>query len=1056
MYVQRCVSTSGLIIALIILSCSSGQVKARSMGGVPSQSPGSVIGTTWFDQQQLGAMGRMIGWSLHGQPETLMVHFSWMYMPGPEFLFRQYRYTSWNAASGSFGPEVSLQSADDFAGYVGVDAAGDGRAVVGGHNRELSDWLYDCHFYWDSLPGAGNFTSSSQVPRSIAEYEGESGQEVIWPKFRYQEGVTDTVLHVLAWEATDPPAARALYYFRKVGGNASGVWDDPPYIVDTIHTPGYDVAADGNSKVALVWVANLPCAGDPCDTCSGFDCRTYPQNDNDLYYQISNNQGVTWQPRVNLTNNVDDEDGYRPYTDLSALVTSDNNLHIVWNARTWPAGGPYDLLRGQMLHWSENTPVIRAVHDFDWDQTTCDGGAWQLNASKMTLSECDGKLYVLFVQFNDVPNGVENDCAGSSNQGYPTGAANGDLYLTISSDNGATWDDARNLTDSRTPGCDSTGGIGGPCQSDHWPSMARFGTDYTGDFSGATIVVPAGSSDPGTFYLDVQYINDHSAGSVVENEGFWSQAEVLWFRLACVAPIVMAQFDITPDSVGYPNWTKHGQQYNQAAVIRNDGNGMLTYSITVQEDTGPPGWLTHSGFGGSVSSGLSNLDTGLIHINTGGIVDNPGTTVHLAGRLIFNSNAPTSPDTFAISFLVTDTLYTPVWDTISTTCLSLTVANTGNCGNQGTGKVNMDYVLSGDCDSSTMIYLYDGSPVIGYIKGLDTVVNYSIYGVMFTDEAGFVPSGAHSPTVDSGAYQRFHSGRFLTHDSLVALEKTWYAPLATDSCTFVIECLKLWVDRDTTIDSVRIGEAIDWDIPSDSSTNNGSGFDTSRVLIYQYGAEYNQDDSTECQDNDRRLGGMALLDRFVNGQRDTVPPYGAHTADNATYVHPNSGFTPGELYARMADSGFMVYQSVDPDSQFVDLHTLMVFDVGLQLEPGDTLEYYLVLTTVQNGSVVDLQEAVDAAHQWYCDYVSPVSCGCCNGDGRRGNVDDQSGPGGEVDVADLTYLVSFLFQGGQAPPCTEEGNVDGIVGVGGPLDVADLTFLVSFLFQGGAPPSPCP
>ncbi len=82
--------------------------------------------------------------------------------------------------------------------------------------------------------------------------------------------------------------------------------------------------------------------------------------------------------------------------------------------------------------------------------------------------------------------------------------------------------------------------------------------------------------------------------------------------------------------------------------------------------------------------------------------------------------------------------------------------------------------------------------------------------------------------------------------------------------------------------------------------------------------------------------------------------------------------------------------------------------------------------------------------------------GCCNGDGIRGNVDNIAGAGGEIDVADLTFLVAYLFQSGNAPPCMDEGNVDGITSVGGPIDVADLTFLVEYLFLGGPAPVACP
>ncbi|HWR82895.1 MAG TPA: alpha/beta fold hydrolase [Candidatus Deferrimicrobium sp.] len=78
---------------------------------------------------------------------------------------------------------------------------------------------------------------------------------------------------------------------------------------------------------------------------------------------------------------------------------------------------------------------------------------------------------------------------------------------------------------------------------------------------------------------------------------------------------------------------------------------------------------------------------------------------------------------------------------------------------------------------------------------------------------------------------------------------------------------------------------------------------------------------------------------------------------------------------------------------------------------------------------------------------------CCIG--TTGNVDGLIGPAGEIDVTDLTYLVGYLFQSGQAPPCDDEGNVDGITGPAGAIDVSDLTYLVAFLFSGGAAPPAC-
>ncbi|MBU8935037.1 MAG: T9SS type A sorting domain-containing protein [candidate division Zixibacteria bacterium] len=76
-----------------------------------------------------------------------------------------------------------------------------------------------------------------------------------------------------------------------------------------------------------------------------------------------------------------------------------------------------------------------------------------------------------------------------------------------------------------------------------------------------------------------------------------------------------------------------------------------------------------------------------------------------------------------------------------------------------------------------------------------------------------------------------------------------------------------------------------------------------------------------------------------------------------------------------------------------------------------------------------------------------VIVGCCIGD--RGNVDGD--PADEINIADLTYLVAYLFTGGPPPPCMEEADVNG----DGEINIADLTYLVAYLFTGGPPPVVC-
>jgi len=69
----------------------------------------------------------------------------------------------------------------------------------------------------------------------------------------------------------------------------------------------------------------------------------------------------------------------------------------------------------------------------------------------------------------------------------------------------------------------------------------------------------------------------------------------------------------------------------------------------------------------------------------------------------------------------------------------------------------------------------------------------------------------------------------------------------------------------------------------------------------------------------------------------------------------------------------------------------------------------------------------------------------------RGDIDrDGYGPG----LADLSYVVDYMFTAGPPPPCAEEGNVDA--DARNEIGISDLVYLIDYLFCGGPPPPPCP
>jgi FG-GAP-like repeat/FG-GAP repeat len=94
------------------------------------------------------------------------------------------------------------------------------------------------------------------------------------------------------------------------------------------------------------------------------------------------------------------------------------------------------------------------------------------------------------------------------------------------------------------------------------------------------------------------------------------------------------------------------------------------------------------------------------------------------------------------------------------------------------------------------------------------------------------------------------------------------------------------------------------------------------------------------------------------------------------------------------------------------------------------------------------REFVGGVWSGYTNPFAVYVTGCCIN--LRGNAN--GGVGDAANVADVAYLVKFLFQSGPPPPCPDEANVNGT----GSTNVSDVAYLVKFLFQSGPPPAACP
>ena len=1092
---------------------------------------GYKLGETHYEWQHNSSMGRQLEWgSDPACPWTL--HADWMYLPSGVLVDRQILYNGWE---GSAGAEIGIfdqfQGGGDYAGYPTLDVTADNRAVVGAHNDVGTTGKYVSTAWWQFGCNQSLFSYTVGIPDALDEcgntaLDSPGDDDYVWPKIAIQDPPDgEQVLHICASVFGGGSGQQAFGYFQKVGDNSGGTWTFG-CAIDTIgNGESYNLATGPDGEIGIAWQARLPDPLQaPCDTCSENATSGDIGEDRlngDLYMQINRNYGRGiigtpfqddpgqpnpnyWENRVNITRHVGYEqtgrNGFRPYSDLSALFTLDGVFHVAYIGMVWewPDFGTY---RCRTFHWSEELgfdidgiPNIRTVASAQWEVNICNPGAFNNNQAKMSISECDGKLYVMWVELNS-PNttGNENhdDCAFRAFEaggGDFSGAANGDLFVSVSGDNGLTWDFPRGITDSyggptgNPNGACDPATTAGPCPSEHWPSMSSYGTNYAVSLPDPTNVVDIDENPPysGSHFLDIAFLDDVDPGGAIMEQGDWYNIDFKWVRIPCVEPVSAPGFVMAPTIFDYPACIKHGEDSVLEIRVENTGNDIMTLEVTPEEDASAySGWLAASGFPATVPSGLGNLVTGDITFNSGLVIDDLGTVIRVTGRVLFDHNAPGDVDTFFVEMIVADTCVLPQWDTVVTNCTELIVSTHGNAGKGGApGGKHLDYFgdspdngewLAEDAGATPNVYVYDASTIYGTVNDDDTMMYWGMFEMTIAD------TFAIQPQHDTTALGRvpahftetwadgFYTGLYTARDSALGFEAKWYANIdVAYSCGFVIKETKVYSLDGMAHDSVVLGEAIDWDIPSDSaSSDNTSGIGDDLVpavsnLMYQQGTEWegfndDDEDTDGGWDETERYGALYYLRGYQyddEGKQTAIfeNPDGMYTASNSKYVYPyDLGFHVDSLFKNHAQTGQNVSDSVD-----TDLHMGMTYLLKYNLGAEDTLYFYTAYLTTMNDlfpTATSRSSGPGAIAQdaWaFFDNYLRHEEGCCNLPGDAN--DDES-----VDISDLTYFVDYMFGGGPGPICPEEFDNDNNCS----NDISDLTYYVDYMFGGGPDPMPC-
>ncbi len=962
----------------------------------PSASPGRTMGTTYYDYQHNGSMGRQVSY----MPGTQWLHFVWMKGHSPTSdTARKIAYNALNlqvnAWAHNFGAEGGKifpegLPGEDIGGYTGCDVRSDGGVVIAYHGGP-DETNYGSRAGYDTyIPNAYIVFGAAPLPpncENVITGKYEIDSKYIWPIVDWSDSSGTSIIHMIAMESQQVVEnIQSMIYYRQ---EANGSWGTCGNFIDSIYslTPVVRVDPTDHSHMAIVYGKPIYYDGDPNDPCG------WTQWQNDVVYVESFDYGKSWSGIINVTDyseggtvDISTLVNGLCYTDLSAMFDTGGKLHIVWNtAMRNVAGGEGcdpDPATSRIWHWDDGLGAcITIVYDAATPSRDLDPGAFNLSASKPNISECDDKFYVSFTRFGALADGDYNL---DNSEG---GQANGEIFLTGSTNGGVTWGEAINLTNSPTPDC-----LSGECDSDHWSSMAMYSSDS----------------------VHIQYINDTDAGGSVQGEGAVTESPVKYLSHPCFIPEGYCKVGHTPTSIGYPmhiapddlsTGCTASTDTTFIIMLTNTGNEDTDYAISESSD--PDNIITEiSTSSGPLPAGCGN--TVEIEITLGPVADSGVYYADITIATCTGRDIVTIP----VQLYVQCKFFVPEKKILETNCWAVAVWNVPRAGLAQRGdEGNMWW------ESVDEYFMYDNGLILTYADDHSNTT-FSVFDGSNSDREFRALSLCSTYT--AATYQ-YAYGVFTTQDTAITGEVEFYIPTNSDTCV-LIERIKVTNKSDAQI-TIHIGEGIDWDIPA--SDQNHGNIDESRNMVYQYGVD---------PDYASYHGGASIW--------HDIP--GAAIMQNDIWVYPNSGYDPEEIGDFLAThTGFVNWENADPDSA-EDLNCAYVIARNVVLDVDSSYFFCKVKASSITG-LTDLQDQIDMGMAWIERHEIECQCGSSGPDCVAG---DANGSGG-VDIDDVVYLINYIFGGG--PPPVQDNCCGDANGSGG-VDIDDVVYLINYIFGGGPPP----
>jgi hypothetical protein len=1035
-----------------LMSSASGVFPTAFCGETVILSPyDTCIGCTWYDYQHNSRIPRMNQndyqeFVLTGPPDTLGngLHYCFMFCDSWGVGNKRYiAYAYQDPPDGWTGLPAAVITKQGFrAGYTGmvVTRPLDGyfknpsRGVVIYHTTEPvypnTDDMGVRISIEPSDPGAGDMEGGAywyDIPDSV-DFE-ESSFKGMWPS-----GDIDSLnrIHIVFTEGDTAAGWSWQGYVRceERPGDSLMCWAPGK---DSVHiekeTQYFEplnqaaffaksgvigvtaVTSKVSNRVALVWPSLAEVESD-----SG-----YYQVFNDVFYMESFSGGDDWfsggfPARTNITK-YDSSDLVRCYGEVSAVYDLDDSLHVFWHTHYRDiATDGYDGTDVALWHWSKATvricdgdtlPGVK-VHQAGWEAYP---GAWNRNIAKITSGvgvlpdSNENYLYVHWTQF---------DTAKLNDDGNAT---QGDLYATVSTDGGFTWNVPVNFTNSTAPAC-----AAGNCASDHWGSMAERVDSM----------------------IYTQWVYDLDAGGVPQDEGEATNSPVLirnvnisQIPIEDKARIGWSPRDLISPYVSVPT-TGTTKKY-----LTIENLGTATLSAIDLSSAAEATWLTIGSYNTSISAGGCPEVVELTFTGQGAeefYVD----SIHVTS----NDQAGNADFYVRLHVVMSDVYVKPQFTEIGNPIFYLGESNVGNLAHT-TDTLGM--YMHGDANDPN--FLYDGTALLAFTSPTnDTLVSRYIfedeYFLPETDvmvdtaadlktivvEAEFNPVTPQAPmpwhhawwwwTIKMKDYI-FYSGADCKNEQYIALKiiKLYYNPPPP-----------WWPFSDplASVPKHYLGMAFDIDAISDSGAwNNPGSYDEIRRMTFLrgYGGGANENyrmavaQKDQCFDTLHATEGQMTYCWRDNDNPDFPKqmPYGMHILRNDSTVYPSGGYVDEELYTYMATPGNILQGDGSP-ADYNIVWTGKSIAAG-SFPPADTHQIAGALVISDQYDIDKLNATVDM-----------VKCGNVNRDGS-------------VTVGDVVYFIAYLFRGGpEIWTYMGDANGDGV------SNITDCVYLVNYLFKSGPPP----